>query len=76
MVKRFRCRIEDVLRNHRVHNGEDLEQTTLRYVASYNQELPHAALTVVTPVQAMIDWQKLRSERFRKQPYYLTGFVT
>jgi hypothetical protein len=26
-----------------------------------------------TPLQAMKDWQKLRPELFKKNPYYLTG---
>ncbi len=32
MVERFNGRIEDVLQSHRVHSGEDLEQTILRYM--------------------------------------------
>ena len=40
MVERFNGRIEDVLQSHRLQNGEDLEQTILRYVMLYNQQLP------------------------------------
>ena len=73
MVERFNGRIEDVLQSHRFKSGEDLEQTILRYVTLYNQQLPQAALASKTPLQAMKDWHKLRPELFRKQPYYLTG---
>jgi S1-C subfamily serine protease len=73
MVERFNGRIEDVLQSHRFQSGEDLEQTILRYVTLYNQQLPQAALASRTPLQAMKDWHKLRPELFKKQPYYLTG---
>ena len=73
MVERFNGRIEDVLQSHRFKNGEDLEQTILRYVALYNSQLPQSALASRTPLQAMKDWHKLRPELFKKQPYYLTG---
>jgi transposase InsO family protein len=73
MVERFNGRIEDVLQSHRFQSGEDLEQTILRYVRLYNQQLPQAASASNKPLQAMKDWHKLRPELFRKQPYYLTG---
>ena len=76
MVERFNGRIEDVLQSHRFQSGEDLEQTILRYVALYNQQLPQSALASRTPLQAMKDWHKLRPELFKKQPYYLTGCDT
>ena len=73
MVERFNGRIEDVLQSHRFKNGEDLEQTILRYVALYNSQLPQSALASRTPLQAMKEWHKLRPGLFKKQPYYLTG---
>ena len=73
MFERFNGRIEDILQSHRFQSGEDLEQTILRYITLYNQQLPQAALASRTPLQAMKDWHKLRPELFRKQPYYLTG---
>ena len=76
MVERFNGRIEDVLQSHRFQSGEDLEQTILRYVTLYNQQLPQSALASRTPLQAMKDWHKLRPEMFKKQPYYLTGCDT
>ena len=76
MVERFNGRIEDVLQSHRFQSGEDLEQTILRYVTLYNQQLPQAALASRTPLQTMKDWHKLRPDLFKKQPYYLTGCDT
>jgi transposase InsO family protein len=60
MVERFNGRIEDVLQSHRFQSGEDLEQTILRYVTLYNQQLPQSALASRTPLQAMKDWHKIR----------------
>ena len=76
MVERFNGRIEDVLQSHRFQSGEALEQTILRYVTLYNQQLPQSALASRTPLQAMKDWHKLRPELFKEQPYYLTGCDT
>lgn len=73
MVERFNGRIEDVLQGHHFKSGEDLEQTILRYVWLYNQQLPQSVLGSRTPLQAMKDWHKLKPERFKKIPYQLTG---
>ncbi len=70
--ERFNGRIEDVLQSHRFQNGEDLEQTILRYVTLHNQQLPQAALSSRTPLQAMKDWHKFRPEMFKKQTFYVT----
>jgi hypothetical protein len=75
MVK-FNGRIEDVLQSHRFQSGEDLEQTIPSYVTLYNEQLLQPALTARTPLQAMTDRHKLRTELFRKQPYDLTGCDT
>jgi len=73
MVERFNGRIEEVLQSHHFHSGEELETTLHRYVLLYNQQLPQSALGSKTPLQAMKDWHKLKTELFKKQPYYLTG---
>jgi len=73
MVERFNGRIEEVLRSHHFHSGEELETTLHRYVALYNQQLPQSALGSKTPLHAMKDWHKLKPELFRKQPYHLPG---
>jgi transposase InsO family protein len=69
MVERFNGRIEDVLQSHRLHSGEDLEQTILRYVHLYNGQLPQSALKGRTPIVALKDWQHQRPELFRKRVY-------
>jgi transposase InsO family protein len=73
MVERFNGRIEDVLQSHHFRSGEELETTLQRYVLLYNQRLPQSALGSKTPLQAMKDWQKLKPELFRKQPYHHPG---
>jgi transposase InsO family protein len=73
MVERFNGRIEDVLRSHRFHSGEDLEQTILRYAHLYNTQLPQAALNGQTPVDTLKDWQRQRPELFRKRVYNHAG---
>jgi hypothetical protein len=40
MVERFNGRIADVLKTHRFHSGQDMEQTLIRCVALYNHQLP------------------------------------
>lgn len=69
MVERFNGRIADVLRSHRFHSAEDLEQTLLRYVALYNHQFPQSALKSRTPLQAMKDWYAKRPDLFVKRPY-------
>jgi transposase InsO family protein len=49
MVERFNGRIEDVLQGHHFRSGEDLEQTLLRYVWLYNQQLTQSVLGSRTP---------------------------
>ncbi|MDT4882676.1 IS481 family transposase ISAisp3 [compost metagenome] len=69
MVERFNGRVADVLRSHRFHSGEDLEQTLLRYAALYNHQFPQSALKSRTPLQAMKDWYAKRPDLFVKRPY-------
>ena len=76
MVERFNGRIEDVLQGHHFKSGEDLEQTILRYVWLYNQQLHQSVLGSRTPLQAMKDWHKIKPELFKKIPYQLTGCDT
>lgn len=73
MVERFNGRIADVLRTNRFHDGEDLEQTLLRYVTLYNHELPQSVLQSRTPMQVVKEWYKLRPDLFRKRPYNRRG---
>jgi transposase InsO family protein len=73
MVERFNGRISDVLATHRFLDGEDLEQTLLRYVALYNHQLPQSALGSRTPMQAMKDWYQTHPQLFNKRPYDRPG---
>ena len=50
-----------------------INATMHRYVLLYNQQLPQSVLKSKTPLRAMKDWHKLKSELFKKNPYYLTG---
>jgi transposase InsO family protein len=76
MVERFNGRIADVLKTNRFHDGEDLEQTLLRYVTLYNHELPQSALKSRTPMQVVKEWYKLRPDLFDKRPYDRRGCDT
>ncbi len=73
MVERFNGRIEDVLRSHHFNSREDLEQTLIRYVHLYNNQLPQSVLKAKTPMLEMKKWYERKPELFKKQPYYLTG---
>ena len=76
MVERFNGRIGEVLQSHYFRSGEELETTLHRYVWLYNQQLPQSALGSKSPLPAMKNWHKLKSELFKKQPYYLPGCDT
>jgi len=73
MVERFNGRIADVLKTHRFHSGEDLEQTLMRYVALYNHQLPQSALSSKTPIQTMKNWYASHPHLFLKRPYDRPG---
>ena len=73
MVERFNGRIADILKTHRFNSAEDLEQTLMRYVTLYNQQLPQSALKSKTPMQAMKQWHADRPELFVKRPYNRPG---
>lgn len=76
MIERFHGRIADLLKTHRFSNGEDLEQTLLRYVALCNHQLPQSALRNKTPIQAMKDWHHSHPHLFVKRPYDRPGCDT
>ena len=70
MVERFNGRIADVLKTHHFDSREELEQTLLRYVHLYNNQLPHqSALKSRPPIMAMKEWHKIQPELFNKRPY-------
>ena len=65
--------LEDVLQGHHLKSGEELDQTHVRYVWLYKQQLPQSVLGSRTPLQAMKNWHKLKPELFKKSPYQLPG---
>ncbi len=73
MVERFNGRIGDVLKTHRFHSGDDLEQTLLRYVHLYNHQFPQSVLKSRTPMAAMKDWHSTHPHLFSKRPYDRAG---
>lgn len=73
MVERFNGRISDVLKTNHFVDGLDLEQTLLRYVLLYNQQLPQSALKSQTPLQTMKNWYKTHPQLFHKPPHNQTG---
>ena len=73
MVERFKGRIEDVLQSHRFRSGEDLEQTILRYVRLYNGRLPQSVLKGRTPIDALKDRHRDKTQLFKKQPVQSRG---
>jgi transposase InsO family protein len=76
MVERFNGRIADILRTHRFNSAQDLEQTLLRYVTLYNQQLPQSALGCKTPLQTMKNWFLSHPQLFHKKPYDRPGCDT
>ena len=45
----------------------------LRYAWLYNHHLPQTALDARTPMQAMKDWYRRRSDLFQKRPHNHPG---
>ena len=68
MVERFNGRISDILQTHHFNSSLDLEQTLLRYVALYNQQLPQTALRSKTPMQAIKEWYLSHPHLFKRVP--------
>lgn len=76
MVDRFNGRIADVLKTHRFHSDQDLEQTLMRFVALYCCRLPQSALKCKSPLQAMKDGYAFDPDLFLKRPYDRPGCDT
>jgi transposase InsO family protein len=73
MLERFNGRIAEVLQTHRFDSTQDLETTLLRYADLYNQHIPQRALSHLTPVQALKNWQISHPHLFHKKVYKQTG---
>jgi hypothetical protein len=69
MVERFNGRINELLQQTRFDSEADLETTLLNYLKLYNHHIPQRALDAKTPILALKEWQKKRSELFVKRVY-------
>ena len=76
IVERFNRRISDILQTHHFKSSLDLEQTLLRYVALYNQQLSQTALRNKTPMQEMKEWYLFNPHLFKKVADDRGGGVT
>ena len=76
MIERFNGRIGEVLATRRFRSGEHLEETLLRYVATYNTHIPQRALGHLSPVEALRKWQEKRPELFVSEINNLPGLDT
>jgi len=72
-VERFNGRIAEILKSARFQSGAALEQTLLLYARVYNHQIPQQALSHVSPVQALQNWQAKKPELFKKRAYQLAG---
>lgn len=73
LAERFNGREKDVLQGSRFRSCGELEMTLHRYVWLYNQQVSQSGLGRNTPLQAMREWHKIKSEMLTKRQYYLPG---
>jgi transposase InsO family protein len=76
MVERFNGRIAEVLATRRFRSGEHLEDTLIRYVATYNHHIPQRALGHVSPVEALQEWYRKEPDLFVLEVNNLPGLDT
>lgn len=74
MARRFNGRISNMLKTRHFRSGEDVMQTSLRYVAPYNHPLLQSALKSKTPIQALKhchdSYPHLLAKRLSDRPGY------
>jgi hypothetical protein len=73
MVERFNGRIAEVLATRRFRSGEHLEDTPIRYVATYNHHIPQRALGHISPVEALQEWYRKEPDLFVSEVNNLPG---
>ncbi|MBK8637474.1 MAG: transposase [Chromatiaceae bacterium] len=73
MIERFNGRIGEVLATRRFRSGEHLEDTLIRYVATYNAQIPQRALDHLSLVEALRKRQEKRPELFVSEINNLPG---
>jgi hypothetical protein len=57
----------------RFRSGEHLEDTLIRYVATYNRSIPQRALGHVSPVEASQEWYRKELDLFVSEVNNLPG---
>jgi hypothetical protein len=62
MVERLDGRINELLQQTRFDSKADLEATLMNYLKPYYHHIPHRALDAKTPIPALKEWQKQRTE--------------
>ena len=68
MVERFNGRIKHVIKTTRFKNAEELQQTLMTYLYTYNHLLPQRALNGKTPVETLRDYYKTHPKLFKIDP--------
>jgi len=66
-VERFNGRISEVLATRRFRAEEHLQDTLARYVSLCNHHIPQRALNHASPIEALLRWQKAKSELFTSE---------
>ena len=76
MVERFNGRISEVLHQTRFASAAQLEATLMRYVKTYNHQIPQRVLHHISPIQALKDWYAKKPELFKRRVYNQAGLDT
>jgi transposase InsO family protein len=76
MAERFNGRIAEVLATRRFRSGEHLEDTPIRYVATYNRHVAQRALGHVSPAEALQEWYRKEPDLFVLVDNNLPGLDT
>ena len=76
MVERFNGRVTELIAQTRFKSAQELEQTLLNYVRTYNHRIPQRALDHQTPIQALKNWRLKSPDLFKKRVHDLPGLDT
>jgi transposase-like protein len=72
MVERFNGRIKHIIQTIKFENFEELKQTLMNYLYTYNNLLPQRALKGKTPVETLVKYYETNPELFKINPANLT----
>jgi transposase InsO family protein len=76
MVERFNGRISEIVSQTRFSSAAELESTLMRYLSTYNHNIPQRALNHQTPIQALKTWKADKPDLFKKRVMNLPGLDT